>query len=56
VTGPWARKYAAALGLDVVAPVVVESVLVVIRHPARGEFPAVVELQVRDARRILPGG
>jgi hypothetical protein len=43
-------------GLDVVQPIVVEGVLVVIRHPARGEFPAVVELQVRDARRILPGG
>jgi len=38
-------------GLDVAAPVVVEGVLVVIRHPARGEFPAVVELQVREARR-----
>ena len=31
-------------GLDIVAPVVVEGVLTVIRHPARGEFPAVVEL------------
>jgi len=39
-------------GLDVVRPVVVEGELVVIRHPARGEFPAVVELQVRDARRV----
>jgi hypothetical protein len=39
-------------GLDVQAPVVVEGVLVVIRHPARGEFPAVVELQVRQARRV----
>ena len=39
-------------GLDVVAPVVVEGVLVVIRHPARGQFPAVVELQVREARRV----
>jgi hypothetical protein len=38
-------------GLDEVAPQVVEGVLVVIRHPARREFPAVVELQVRDARR-----
>jgi hypothetical protein len=32
------------------APQVVEGVLVLIRHPARGEFPAVVELQVREAR------
>jgi hypothetical protein len=39
-------------GLDVLAPIVVEDVLVVIRHPARGEFPAVVELQVREARRV----
>ncbi|MBI1915627.1 MAG: hypothetical protein HYS12_12980 [Planctomycetes bacterium] len=39
-------------GLDVVEPVVVEGVLVVIRPPARGEFPAVVELQVREARRV----
>jgi len=31
-------------GLDVAQPVVVECVLVVIRHPARGQFPAVVEL------------
>ena len=27
-------------------------VLVVIRHPARGEFHEVVELQVREARRV----
>jgi hypothetical protein len=40
-------------GLDVTQPVVVEDVLVVIRHPARGEFPAVVELQVREARRVV---
>ena len=39
-------------GLDEVAPRAVEGVLVVIRHPARGEFPAVAELQVRDARRV----
>jgi hypothetical protein len=39
-------------GLDVAAPIVVEGVLVVIRHPARGQFPAVVELQVREARRV----
>jgi hypothetical protein len=38
-------------GLDVVAPQVVEGVLVLIRHPARGEFAAVAELQGRDARR-----
>ena len=30
---------------------IVEGELAVIRHPARGEFPAVVELQVREARR-----
>ena len=30
--------------LDLVQPIVV------IRHPARGQFPAVVELQVREAR------
>jgi len=39
-------------GLDVAQPVVVEGTLTVIRHPARGQFPAVVELQVREARRI----
>ena len=39
-------------GLDVAAPVVVEGVLVLIRYPARGQFPAVVELQVREARRV----
>ena len=39
-------------GLDVAQPIVVEGVLVVIRHPARGQFPAVVELQVREARRV----
>jgi len=39
-------------GLDVLAPQVVEGVLVVIRHPARGQFPAVAELQVRDAWRV----
>ena len=33
-------------GLDVAVPIVVEGVLVVIRHPARGQFRAVVELQV----------
>jgi len=38
-------------GLDVLAPIVVESELVVIRHPAWDGFPAVVELQVREARR-----
>jgi len=42
-------------GLDVVAPQVVEGVLVLTRHPARGQFPAVTELQVRDARRVRPG-
>ena len=39
-------------GLDIAAPIVVEGELVVIRHPARGQFPAVVELQVREARRM----
>jgi hypothetical protein len=40
--------------LDVLAPVVVEGVLVVRHHPARGEFPAVEEVLVREARRV-PG-
>jgi len=39
-------------GLDVARPLVVEGVLVVIRHRARGEFPAVVEMQVREARKV----
>jgi hypothetical protein len=39
-------------GLDIAAPLVVEGVLVVIRHPARGQFRAVVEVQVREARRV----
>ena len=39
-------------GLDVAVPIVVEGELVVIRHPARGQFRAVVELQVRGARRV----
>jgi len=39
-------------GLDIAAPIVIEGELVVIRHPARGEFPAVVELQVREAFRV----
>ena len=34
-------------GLDVAQPLVVEGELVVIRHPAGGQFPAVVELRVR---------
>ncbi|HKB35002.1 MAG TPA: hypothetical protein VKD72_01025, partial [Gemmataceae bacterium] len=34
-------------GLDVAQPIVVEGELAVIRHPARGEFRAVVGLQVR---------
>jgi len=38
-------------GLDVLQPIVIEGVLVVIRHPARGQFRAVVELQVREAIR-----
>src|SRR5262249_7627170 len=39
-------------GLDVAQPIIIEGELVVIRHPARGEFRAVVELQVREARRV----
>src|SRR5262245_50084321 len=35
-------------GLDVLAPIVVEGVLVILRHPMRGEFPAVFELQVGE--------
>ena len=38
-------------GLDLLRPIVVEGVLVVIRHPARGQFPAVVELQVNSVLR-----
>src|SRR5262249_8545117 len=37
---------------DLLAPSVVEGVVVVIRHPARGQFRAVVEVQVREARRV----
>src|SRR5262249_13141168 len=39
-------------GLDVLAPIVVEGELCIIRHPARGQFREVVELQVRQARRV----
>ena len=39
-------------GLDLAQPIVVEGELVVIRHPARGQFRAVVEFQVREARRV----
>ncbi|HKB40884.1 MAG TPA: hypothetical protein VKD72_30940 [Gemmataceae bacterium] len=39
-------------GLDDLAPIVVEGVLTVIRHPARGQFRAAVELQVWEARRV----
>ena len=39
-------------GLDIMVPIVVEGVLRAIRHPARGEFRAVVELQVWEARRV----
>jgi len=39
-------------GLDVAQPMVVEGVLMMIRHPARGEFPSVVGLQVREAWRV----
>ena len=34
-------------GLDVAQPIVVEGELVVIRHPARGQFWEVVEVRVR---------
>ena len=37
-------------GLDLRQPIVVEGELHVVRHKARGEFRAVVELQVREAR------
>jgi hypothetical protein len=36
----------------VTQPIVVEGELVVIQHPARGEFPAVVEVQVRETRWV----
>src|SRR5262249_42167268 len=39
-------------GLDVAQPIVVEGEVVVIRHPARDGFPAVVEVQVQEARRV----
>ena len=38
--------------LDVAQSVVVEGVPTVIRHPVRGQFRAVVELQVRQARKV----
>ena len=38
-------------GLDVLVPIIVEGVLVVIRHPARDQFRAVVKLQVRGSIR-----
>src|SRR5262249_25874603 len=40
-------------GLDVLAPQVVAGTLVVIRYPARGQFPVVVELQVREAPGVV---
>ena len=46
------RKSETDEGLDILAPIVVEGELVMIRHPAPGEFPAVVELQVRQARLV----
>jgi len=39
-------------GLDVAQPIVVEGLLQVIRHPGAGQFPAVVELQLREARQV----
>jgi hypothetical protein len=44
-------SFARGEGLDILASIIVEGVLVVIRHPARGELRAVVELQVRDPKR-----
>jgi len=41
-------------GLDVAAPVVVEGELVLIRHPARGQFPAVVEAEKLTGPRTPP--
>jgi hypothetical protein len=38
--------------LDGAAPIVVEGTSVVIDHPARDGFVAVLELQLRDARRV----
>jgi hypothetical protein len=42
-------------GLDVLAPVLIEGVLVVRHHPAWGEFADVEEVLVREARREPPG-
>ena len=39
-------------GLDVAAPMVVEGELVVTQHPERDQELTVVELQVREARRV----
>ena len=39
--------------LDVLTPVTVEGELVIRHYPARGAFPALVELQVREARRVV---
>jgi hypothetical protein len=39
-------------GLGVLAPVVVEGVLVVRHHPAWGQFSAVEEVLVQEARRV----
>jgi hypothetical protein len=36
-------RYATPISLDELA---------MNRHPARGQFPAVIELQVREARRV----
>jgi len=46
------RQNEAPEGLEILQPIVVEGVLTVIRHPAQWEFRAVVELQVREARRV----
>jgi len=39
-------------GLDVLRPIVVEGVLLVIRHRARGQFREVVELRLEEARWV----
>ena len=39
-------------GLDSRRPIVGKDALAVIRHPTQGEFPAVVELQVWEARQV----
>ena len=47
-----ARDAALLADLDAGRPVTVEGVLALLYHPARGEFPEVVELRLRDAVRV----